>query len=248
MQDTKNPALPQKFAVEDQRYLESRSRLSKKYGERELWSVIDHWPLYAGIGNLSRYLANYELLKSTLDVPGDIVEFGSWRGANLMLFAKTLKILDPHCGKVVHCFDSFEGLTQFVKEDGAAKDLAGKYRGSLEELKDMIELCQLKDDVVFHKGYVEETLPVFTKSNPAQSFSFVYIDTDLYESTRTILNELHPRLCKGGVFVFDEWNSGIYPGEGMAANEFLKAHGACYEVKHVRNARQPNLVLQKIAY
>ena len=82
--------------------------------------MIDSWPLYVGIGNLSRFMAIADLLKGTLNVPGHVVEFGSWRVANRMLLAKLLRIYDPMGCKLIHCFESFEGLETFSNEDGSA--------------------------------------------------------------------------------------------------------------------------------
>ena len=80
------------------------------------------------------------------------------------------------------------------------------------------------------------------------SFSLVYCDTDLHQSTKVILDHIHPRLAKGGIIVFDEWNHPTYPGEGVAANEFLDKLGPNYEVCSIRHTRQPSLLLRKIAY
>ena len=51
-------------------------------------------------------MAIADLLKETLNVPGHVVEFGSWRGANLMLLAKLLSIYDPYGSKLIHCYCS----------------------------------------------------------------------------------------------------------------------------------------------
>ena len=53
-------------------------------------------------------------------------------------------------------------------------------------------------------------------------------------------------MAKGGLFVMDEWNDERWPGESVAVKEFLKSHGDDYRMRHVRNARQPSLVLEKI--
>ena len=121
-----------KFNSIDKRYLNERKLISEKYGRRELWSVIDHWALYRGISNLARSMAISDTLRGTLSVPGHVAEFGSWRGGNLMLMAKLLRIYDPHGAKVVHCFDSFEGLTEFTVQDGDMDRNAERYKGSLE--------------------------------------------------------------------------------------------------------------------
>ena len=236
-----------KFKTGDERYLGQRRDFSKQCGPRELWSVIDHWPLYVGIGNLGRFMAIGDILRSTLEVPGHVAEFGSWRGANLIFLAKLLRIYDPHGNKQVHCFESFAGLETFSTQDGAAGESeGGTYRGSYEELMAMINLSDLAEDVVIHKGDIMHTLPA-ALDNQGLSFSFVYCDTDLYAPSRVILDNLHDRLSKGGVFVMDEWNYDKWPGEAVAVREFLKDHGDAYEMLHVRNARQPTLVLKKIA-
>jgi Macrocin-O-methyltransferase (TylF) len=234
-----------KFKKIDERYLTERRRISEKYGPREIWSVIDHWPLYCGIGNLARYMAIAEIVRRSLVVPGHVAEFGSWRGANLLFIAKLLRILDPQGSKVVHCFESFEGLTEFRRQDAESTQLKGHYKGSLEELIDMIKLYEMEDEIVIHRGLIEETLPRTLEEQKALTFSLVYFDADLYEATKVALRHVHPRLAKGGLLVFDEWNYEDFPGEGIAVNEFLAEFSDCYRVEHVAQTRQPSLLLQK---
>ena len=173
-------------------------------------------------------------------------EFGCWRGANLMYIAKLIEIFDPHSLKEIHGFDSFEGLTTFADEDKGAANEAGKYRGNLEHLQALITLYEMQDAIEIHQGLIGDTLPQFLKARPEASFSLVYCDTDLYEPTRDVLAMLHDRLSKGGIFVLDEWNIEKWPGETIAAREFIEAYGNHYVQEHVRNARQPNFVLRKI--
>ena len=234
-----------KFMTEDQTYLRERAKVSADVGPRELWSLIDQWPLYCGVANLGRYLAVADLLRSTFKVPGHVAELGSWRGANLLLMAKLLRIFHPNDSKQVHGFDSFEGLQDFALEDGEAVSHRGDYRGSVQELETMIALYNLSDDVVLHKGRIEESLPTLLEKDKALTFSFVYCDLDLYEPTKIALNCLHDRLSKGGMFVLDEWNSVDYPGETVAVREFLDSHAQSYEMQQVPNTRQPSLVLLK---
>ena len=130
-----------------------------------------------------------------------------------MLMAKLLRIYDPHGAKVVHCFDSFEGLTEFTVQDGDMDRNAERYKGSLEELKDIIDLYEMSDEIVIHQGLIEQTLAGVLDANEALSFSLVYCDVDLYQPTRIMLELVHPRFVKGGVFVFDEWNADWFPGK-----------------------------------
>lgn len=235
-----------KFSSLDGRYLSQRRDFSEQSGPRELWSVIDHWPLYVGTGNLSRFMAISDMVRDTLGVPGHIAEFGSWRGANLMFMAKLLRIYDPHGSKLVHCFESFAGLETFTSQDGGAgASEGGAYRGSYDELRAMIDLGEFGDDIVIHRGDIMQTLPDALK-NEGLSFSLIYCDTDLYAPSRLILDSLHPRLSKGGMIIMDEWNYDKWPGEAIAVREFMEVHGGSYEMLHVSNARQPSLVLKKV--
>ena len=235
-----------KFKEIDKKYLKKRKEISKKYGAQELWDVIDQWPLYCGISNLARFLSIAHIIKDSLKVPGHVAEFGSWKGANLLYIAKIVCIYDHLGPKLVHCFDSFEGLNAFDVKDGKGENGKGKYVGNLDKLKDMIKLYQMKDDIIIHKGLIENTLPKLLKRNKSLTFSLVYCDTDLYRSTQTVLSHMHPRLTKGGLMVFDEWNYDNFPGEGLAVNEFLDKFSNKYHVESVPFTRQPSLVLKKI--
>lgn len=235
-----------KFSSIDQGYFDKRKFFSDQIGSCELFSVIDHWPLYVGTSNLARFMAISDILRDTLDVPGHIAEFGSWRGANLIFMAKLLRIYDPHGCKLTHCFESFAGLETFTVQDGEAEaHESGTYRGNYEELLAAISISDLTDDIVIHRGDIMKTLPSALE-NQGLSFSFVYCDTDLYAPTRLILDSLHPRLSKGGVFVMDEWNYEKWPGEATAVREFMEIHGKDYDMFHVNNTRQPSLILKKI--
>ena len=190
-------------------------------------------------------MAISDLLRETLDIPGHIAEFGSWRGANLMFLTKLLRIYDPLGSKIVHCFDSFEGLTTFVAKDGKAKKQEHDYAGSYQELMDMILLYGLQDDVEIHKGLIQDTLPAYLKTSEGVHFAFIYCDTDLYEPSKLVLEEMDERLVQGGLFVFDQWSDPRWPGESQAVKEFMETHERSYKMRHVRNTRQPTLVLEK---
>lgn len=235
-----------KFKSTDAKYLDRRKQLSEKYGPRELWSMIDHWPLYCGIGNLSRFLAIADLVHQSLGVPGHIAEFGCWRGANLLFMAKLLRIYDPLGSKTIHGFDSFEGLQTFAPQDGQAEGTRGQYKGSFEELTDMISLQELEEEITIHKGWIDDTLPALLQVQEELSFSLVYVDVDLFAPTKTILENCHARLSTGGFVVFDEWNYQNFPGESVAVREFLEAHRGEYVGHHVKHARQPSMYLRKI--
>lgn len=235
-----------KFKTNDKLYLKKRKSFSNKNFPMDIWQIADNWPLYAGVSNIARSLTISDLIRETLEIPGHIAEFGSWNGANLILIAKILRIYNPMCNKIIHSFDSFEGLTQFNKKDGAAEKQKGKYTGNIEILSEILDLYELDDDVEIHRGLIQKTLPELLEKSPEIMFSFVYVDTDLYEPTKLILEKLSDRVVSGGLIIFDQWNDQRWPGEGLAANEYLKKSGAKnFKLRSVQHSRQPTMVLQK---
>ena len=96
---------------------------------------------------LKRFLAHVELFKMTLDVPGDIAEFGVFRGLGLFTWAN---LLESYCigdrTKVVYGFDNWQGFTGFSEQDSVPLADAGKTVGGFnparfhEEVLDAIAI------------------------------------------------------------------------------------------------------------
>ncbi len=226
-------------------FLTKRKNLSDSLGHQEIYCVVDHWPLYVGTKTLARTVEILDVFRSTLDVPGDIAEFGSHRGSNLIYLAKLAQIYGVIDQKRLHCFESFEGLTNFKEQDGVQDGNQGRYRGNLDVLNEVIALFNLQDRIVIHQGFIENTLPPFLKANPDRKFSFLYYDADLYEPCKVVLECLKDKLSVGGVFVFDEYGLEEWPGETKAVDEFLQTTDA-FKVEKPAITKRPGLVLRKI--
>lgn len=235
-----------KFADEDREYLQGRKYFSAEYGSHHnFWGIVDQWPLYAGKYNIARSLAIYEILKAQMNVPGDIAEFGSWRGSNLLFMAKVLSILDNASTKVIHGFESFEGFP----DQGVPGGVSGKhsdvpYKGNRMELEAVIDLYKMQDRIKIHAGNILNTLSDVLKDRSIW-FSMVYLDVDVFEPTYEALSQCHDRLMPGGVFVLDEWGFPEWPEEAVAVETFLDEHSDAYIVESVPRTRQPSLILRK---
>lgn len=190
-------------------------------GVPDLFEFIDHWPLYVGQENLSRFLTIYEVLRATQHIQGDIVELGSWRGKNLLAIAKVLQFLNPYHSRIIYSFDSFEGLTNPSKQDYFDENLRGKYRGDFEKLKEVIDLYKFTDKIVLVRGMIEETVPQFSNINSTQQLSLIYYDADLFEPAEIMFKYLAPRLSIGGVILLDEYGMDEWPGETESVDNFL---------------------------
>jgi len=227
-------------------YLEKRQKFAEGIGKSDLFEFIDHWQIYVGQENLSRFLTIYEAIKKIQDIPGDIVELGSWQGGNLLGMAKTLQHLNPNGSKSIYSFDSFEGLTNPAIEDDFDEALRGKYRGDFDKLIAAISLYNFDNQVFLKRGLIEDTVPKFVEENPDRKISLIYYDADFFEPAETMFKYLVPRLSIGGIILLDEYGMPEWPGETKSADIFLARHSNFISEK-IETAKQPTLKITRFS-
>lgn len=197
-------------------------------------SAVFHFPILARRQWLKRFLAHTELFKRTLDVPGDILEIGVFRGLSLMTWANLLEIYSVgDRTKVVWGVDNWKGFQSFSEADGASDKNVGKEIGGFnpqryfEELQSAISLFDSdrfvpwKERVRLLPGSAEERVENLLKTEPGLRFSLVHFDVDLYEPTLKVLKLVWPKIPIGGLLIFDEYGIRDWPGESAAVDEFL---------------------------
>lgn len=231
----------------DKIFKKNRVKFAKQIKTPKLYNFIDHYPLFSGLQNLGQKICIYELFKSTIDIPGHIMEFGCWKGSNLIHLAKLNKILSPNSNKKIIGFDNFEGLPEPSNFDGKrAKNLTGEYKGNLENLRNIIKLFKFQGYVNLVVGDANKTMPKFFESNLQIILSFVYLDFDLFEPTSIALKYVDKVLSKGGLIIFDQANDPNWPGETIAYNNFIEQTKNKYQLISNSFSRQPSLILKKI--
>lgn len=224
-----------KFGTEDQAYFKKRDRFAKTYNDATLWFIADNWPLFAGVVNIARFLSIYDLVKKVINLPGHFCELGCWNGTNLVFLAKLVSILKPHSCTEVFGFDSFQGLRKIdTEKDASSGGAEGKYKGNIELLEDVLRLYELDSLVRLIKGNIEETVPFFLQERKDVRFAFIYMDVDLYSPTKVGIELLYPRLVKGGIMVFDQYNIENWPGEASAVHDVLGNDVPIYSVPFTR--------------
>jgi hypothetical protein len=118
----------------------------------------------------------------------------------------------------VHGFDSFEGLPEAWHSESK-----GSYttRGVLPAVP---------KNVTLHAGWFEDTLPPFLAQHDGPA-RMINIDCDIYSSTKTVLDNLAPRIVPGTVLVFDEYigNEHWREDEYKAFQEAVARYGWRYE-------------------
>lgn len=186
--------------------------------------------LFTRATGIAKLLYLHELYSHVLRVPGVVMEFGIWWGANLALLQGLRSVLEPYnVQRTVVGFDTFAGYSSIDSKDGDSSYVAdggysvtNEYQGYLEQVLQAHE----DDNVLSHhkkfelvKGDVTETVPRYLEQNPHTIVALAYLDVALYQPTKAVLEAIRPHLVKGSVVAMDELNSPDFPGETVALQE-----------------------------
>jgi hypothetical protein len=163
-----------------------------------------------------------QLLDDVRSVPGDVAECGVYRGGTLVPMG--LHLRRQGGGKHLYGFDSFQGFDDAVEVDialggsaSADKRVGGFADASFTQVERRVRRFGVGDAVTLVPGYFSDTL----ERRAGLTFSFVHLDCDIYESYKECLKFFYPRMNRGGVILFDEYNDPPWPGCNLAVDEFL---------------------------
>tara|TARA_Y200000002_G_scaffold381357_1_gene395203 strand:+ start:368 stop:1042 length:675 start_codon:yes stop_codon:yes gene_type:complete len=163
----------------------------------------------------------------TKSIPGSIVELGVFKGSGLVAWLKALELNSTN-HKNVYGFDFFDDESLVKSINSTDKELMKslfKDRGF--DPKDYeVYLEKIINNAGFNnfnflKGDVKDTIPRFLKENPGFRASIINFDLDLEDPTEFCLEMLWPRVCRGGVLIFDEYAINEWT-ESNAVDNFCK--------------------------
>ncbi|HMS32656.1 MAG TPA: TylF/MycF/NovP-related O-methyltransferase [Ignavibacteria bacterium] len=172
---------------------------------------------------IGKLIAHYELYKMSQNINGEIVECGVFKGASLVRFAMFRKLFKSE--KRIIGFDSFAEFPQTnFEEDKKLRDHivkeAGEQSISTDQMMEVLRNKGCENDVELIPGDITVTIPEYIKENPDIRISLLNLDTDIYEPSVTILENLYPKLEKGGILILDDYN--VFPGETKAVDDYFK--------------------------
>lgn len=149
---------------------------------------------------------------------GNVAECGCWRGLSSYQIATNLKQM--HFSQRYYIFDSFEGLSEFDKEDGKQTLTVNENdrRKEFAYADDLVKNNLKEFDFIdYKKGWIPERFGEVAD----KKFSFVHIDVDLYQPIKDSLEFFYSRLVPGGIIVLDDYGYLNFPGAKIAVDEFL---------------------------
>ncbi|WP_044237303.1 TylF/MycF/NovP-related O-methyltransferase [Flexithrix dorotheae] len=188
------------------------------------------------MSSIPRMYSLYQAVKYTVakNIPGDFVECGVWKGGSSMIIAHTLMKLGINNRKI-YLYDTFDGMSeptqkditvrgedadQLLKSAEKESDYSVWAYSPIEEVKNnLFETSYPKENLVFVKGKVEETIP---QTIPPK-IALLRLDTDWYESTYHELVHLYPILEEKGALIIDDY--GHWQGAREAVDTYFKENG-----------------------
>ena len=165
------------------------------------------------------------------NVEGDLIETGVWRGGACIFMRAVLAAYGIEDRKVFVA-DSFEGCPKPDVEKHHA-DKGDKFHTLTflavckEEVeKNFRKYALLDKQVFFLKGWFKDTLP----QAPIDKLSILRLDGDMYSSTMDALENLYPKLSKGGFCIIDDY---AVPRCKLAVDDYRTKHAINSELKKI---------------
>ena len=163
---------------------------------------------HATILDYDRAFMVYQYADETKNLIGNSVECGVFKGGCSALIASC----NPR--RKHYAFDTYDSFPPdaFSEID---RDNVGEFDDI--DLNHLLALLNAYSNIIPVKGAFADT---FNTLGDDERFSFVYIDADLYESTKQCCGFFYSRITTGGVMLFDDYLVPQCPGVKKAVDEF----------------------------
>jgi len=200
------------------------------------------------LDRLQKIFTRYDFFKKTINVPGDIVECGVFKGTGQIYWLKLLRIYDEYSMKKVVGFDTFQSFPKSIlkyEKKQAKKFLKeSSYKGvSLKDINNKIKKIGLEKRSELVKGDIIKTSSSYVKKNKGFRISLLNLDLDTYEGTKAALENFYPLVSKNGIIIFDEYGKRGW-GETDAVDEFFR-NKKNIKIQSIKFSNQPSAFVVK---
>lgn len=210
--------------------------------QSEIYDAFEKFIFSEDTKILAKLIARALIFESIINVPGDIIEAGVYRGSGMLTWLKLIKILAPNSMKKVIGFDYFHTESLLNSLSGQDKDSMKalfEVRGYKHEegaerfVHDLIANAGFdRSSYYLIQGDISQVAQEFVDRRPGLKISCLYLDLDLKHPTYHALNAFWDRVSIGGIVVFDEY----------AYHQWSEAQGAD------RFFEQRNIQIQSLHY
>ncbi|HET6585084.1 MAG TPA: TylF/MycF/NovP-related O-methyltransferase [Nannocystaceae bacterium] len=216
--------------------------------DARIWDAYHELLLGPDVERLRKLLVRYDVLRIALEVPGDVVECGVFKGTGVMTWLKLLSIYAPGSSRRVVGFDTFDAFAR-ATDAGDASTVAAFVRESGHAGTDPAALVQAAiaagldaSALELVAGDIRTSAADYVRGNPGFRIALLHMDLDLGEPTFFALQSLWPRVVRGGVVVLDEYAIPRW-SESDGVDRFLESTGL--RLRALPHARTPTAILVK---
>lgn len=180
--------------------------------------------LTSEVYRMGNILSHYELYKKIINLPGDVVELGVFKGSSLIQFATFRELLENEKSRKIVGFDVFGKFPLAGKVASDVKfidEWNNKFEKEFVSKQDIYNSLEYKhiSNVELIEGDINHTIDEYIGDNQHTRIALLHIDTDAYEPAKAGLEKLYDRVVRGGIIIFDDYAS--IEGETVAVDEFL---------------------------
>ena len=215
---------------------------------KKMYEYETNYHLTMNEDRLAKSLCHFEAFKMSLNIPGDIVECGVFKGTSLVRFSLLRNLLTTQESAKIIGFDVFNDIypdTKF-KEDKKERDKWIKNAGSSSISKKQLESIFKSLKIInfeLIKGDVLKTLPKYINKKPELRISLLNIDIDFNESTYSCLKNLYDKVSIGGIILLD--NYGHTNGDTDSVDRFFTEKGLKPKIRKFSFSKRPCYIIKQ---
>ena len=163
---------------------------------------------------LARIFGIREIYEKIVQIPGSIIDLGTWRGQTAVICENLRAIFEPmNMNRRVIALDTFMGYKGFSDKDNVTslhKDGTYSTGENYDELLFRILQLHEQSNVMGNnygkhkviKGDCLETLPKFFKENPNEFIALAFFDVNSIKPTFDSFKLIYEKMVPGGIIAF----------------------------------------------
>lgn len=186
----------------------------KENDYNDIYKAYNNYIISKDIYIFAKMIARVDIFLKTIDIPGDILECGVFKGTGLFLWIKLLNTYCPNSNKKVIGFDLFDcnNLIKIQKNDSQNVKMfekflnfAGENSNEFENINNVLKTNQRFNKSKIIKGDISNTLQQYLNDNPGMRISLLHLDLDTEKPTYDALCMCWDKITPGGIILFDEY-------------------------------------------
>lgn len=216
-----------------------------KYDEEKAFDYENGFFLTSQISRMSNIVSHYEFYKRIVELPGDVVELGVFKGSSFYQFAAFREILENENARKLIGFDVFG---EFPEAHNIG-DKQFREEWITETQGDFLTLSEIQRSLSYRnignteliQGDIANSIPAYIDTHPYLKIALLHIDVDIYEPTLVGLTYLYDHIVPEGIIVLDDYG---VAGETCAVDDFF--YGKNVEIKRLPMSQfKPSYIIKK---